>query len=116
MRFMKATLLRPFCVNTVSWRPAEFRGPSRLSGQGSADGYTYVLFRRTKRSYPQLWRLVTGPDDARGSLDLGQCRSAPLGYGSDAYFHAIAEALKLTLADREAYLGDPDFVDVPLER
>jgi gamma-glutamyltranspeptidase/glutathione hydrolase len=37
-----------------------------------------------------------------------------LGYGSDAYFHAIAEALKLTLADREAYLGDPDFVEVPL--
>ena len=42
-------------------------------------------------------------------LDLRQ-----LGYGSDAYFHAIAEAMKLTLADREAYLGDPDFVDVPL--
>ncbi len=38
-----------------------------------------------------------------------------LGYGSAAYFHAIAEALKLTLADREAYLGDPEFVDVPLD-
>ena len=36
-------------------------------------------------------------------------------YGSDAYLHTIAEALKLTFADREAYLGDPDYVDVPLD-
>lgn len=37
-----------------------------------------------------------------------------MGYGSEAYFHTLAETFKLTLADREAYLGDPDFVDVPL--
>ena len=38
-----------------------------------------------------------------------------LEHGSDAYLHAVAETLKLTFADREAYLGDPDFVDVPLD-
>ena len=38
-----------------------------------------------------------------------------LQYGSDAYLHTIAETLKLTFADREGYLGDPDFVDVPLD-
>ena len=37
-----------------------------------------------------------------------------LEYGSDAYLHAVAETLKLMFADREGYLGDPDFVDVPL--
>ena len=37
-----------------------------------------------------------------------------LGHGSDGYLHAIAEVLKLTFADREGYLGDPDFVDVPV--
>ena len=37
------------------------------------------------------------------------------GRGTDAYLHAIAEILKLALADREGYLGDPDFVDVPLD-
>ena len=36
-------------------------------------------------------------------------------YGSDAYLHTIAETLKLTFADREGYLGDPDYVDVPLD-
>ena len=35
--------------------------------------------------------------------------------GSDAYLHTIAETLKLTFADREGYLGDPDFVDVPVD-
>ena len=38
-----------------------------------------------------------------------------LEHGTDAYHHAIAETLKLTFADREGYLGDPDCVDVPLD-
>ncbi|NKC12794.1 MAG: gamma-glutamyltransferase family protein [Gammaproteobacteria bacterium] len=37
-----------------------------------------------------------------------------LGYGTGDYFHHIAETLKLVFADREAYLGDPAWVDVPL--
>jgi gamma-glutamyltranspeptidase / glutathione hydrolase len=41
---------------------------------------------------------------------------APLGAGSSASLHRIAEALKLAFADRAAYLGDPDFVEVPVAR
>ena len=40
---------------------------------------------------------------------------AAMKYGSCDYFHVIAEALKLSLGDREAYVGDPEFVDVPVD-
>ena len=50
------------------------------------------------------------------ALSIAEAVDIPaLGYGTDAYHHAIAETLKLTFADREGYLGDPDFVDVPLD-
>lgn len=37
-----------------------------------------------------------------------------LGHGTPAYYHVLAEAVKLTYADREAFIGDPDFVRIPL--
>jgi gamma-glutamyltranspeptidase/glutathione hydrolase len=36
-----------------------------------------------------------------------------LGHNSPGYIHTLAEALKLALADRDRYYGDPDFVKIP---
>jgi gamma-glutamyltranspeptidase / glutathione hydrolase len=39
-----------------------------------------------------------------------------LGHNSAEYVHTVVECAKLALADRDAWYGDPDAVDVPLER
>ena len=38
-----------------------------------------------------------------------------MGHNSTAYAHTVLEALKLAFSDRETYIGDPDFVDVPMD-
>ncbi|MGH9907083.1 MAG: gamma-glutamyltransferase family protein, partial [Pyrinomonadaceae bacterium] len=37
-----------------------------------------------------------------------------LGHNSPDYIHAVTEGLKLALADRDRYYGDPDFVKIPM--
>ncbi len=38
-----------------------------------------------------------------------------MGHNSSDYLHLLAEAMKPAFADRSEYLGDPDFVEVPVD-
>src|SRR5690606_26615036 len=38
------------------------------------------------------------------------------GEGTADYYHHIVEAVKVAFADRDEWLTDPDFVDIPLDR
>ena len=52
-------------------------------------------------TFPQALKILEG-------FDL-----ASMGHNSAQYIHTVNQALNLAFADREQYVGDPDFVDVP---
>ncbi|KAB2929643.1 MAG: gamma-glutamyltransferase family protein [Leptonema illini] len=39
-----------------------------------------------------------------------------MGHNSPAYIHTVTQAIDLAMADRDTYVGDAAFIDVPLER
>jgi gamma-glutamyltranspeptidase/glutathione hydrolase len=67
--------------------------------------------------------IVTAPPPSAGGtlllmmLNMLQDRSLEkLGHNSSAFIHLAAEAMRRAFADRAAYLGDPDFTEVPVAR
>ncbi len=74
--------------------------------------------RGTYRGY----EIVSMPPPSSGGVHLIQILNTlegypigALGQNSSETIHLMAEAMKLAYADRSEYLGDPDFVDVPVE-
>jgi gamma-glutamyltranspeptidase / glutathione hydrolase len=82
------------------WRPA-WEEPLAVDYHG------YTVFKAGPWSqapvFLQQLRLLEG-------FDL-----AAMGHASADYVHTVTECAKLAFADREAWYGDPAFVDVPLE-
>lgn len=51
-----------------------------------------------------------------GGFDLPARRRSDFRPGSANHLHLLAEAKKIAAADRDAYVGDPEFVSVPADR
>ena len=57
-----------------------------------------------------------GPTLIQSLLMMEKAGLDGLSQNSADYLHLLIEVIKCVFADREYYYGDPDFVDVPLER
>ena len=69
------------------------------------------------------WQIMGPPPPAASGVHIAQMLNilegydiAKLGFGSAATIHYLAEVLKIAFADRTAASGDPDFINVPVER
>lgn len=83
------------------------------------EGYTAPLREPTLVDYRGLQVYGMGPPSSGGSTvgeALNILENFPLdNVGATQALHHYLEASALAFADRNAYVGDPDFVDVPLD-
>jgi gamma-glutamyltranspeptidase / glutathione hydrolase len=84
----------------------------------------YKVVERTPiRGRYRGWEILGPPPPAASGVHIAQMLAilegydvARLGFGTVDALHLLAEVLKIAFADRAAASGDPDYVDVPVER
>ena len=90
---------------------AGYRGaweePYRATWTGGADDTEYEVFTNAG------WTQGLVVPLALNILEEIDLRS--IGHNTPDYVHTVIQALELALADRDGYVGDPAFVDVPVE-
>jgi gamma-glutamyltranspeptidase/glutathione hydrolase len=101
---------------------AEMQRRGGVLTESDLAGYTPVV-RPPLRGHYRGFEVISFPPPSSGGVALIEMLNIlegfelrPLGAGSSASIHRIAESMKLAFADRAAYLGDPDFVAVPTEQ
>ena len=85
-------------------------------------GYRAVE-RQPVRGRFRDFEIVSTPPPSSGGVHIVQMLNmleaydlAAMGHNSAAYLHHLTESMKLAYADRSVYLGDPDFVAVPVSQ
>jgi gamma-glutamyltranspeptidase/glutathione hydrolase len=80
-----------------------------------------ALLREPVSGYYKGYKVVSMPPPSSGGVHLIQMLKildnfdlSAWGFGSAKTIHAMAEVMRLAYADRSKYLGDPDFVSVPV--
>src|SRR5207249_9953127 len=127
--------LLPFFIYRPRPHPAPHSFPTRRSSdlvQEMARGGGLIT-RDDLARYRVKWRdpiaigyrgytIYTMPPPSGGGVTLAEIVNVMEGYaplppfGSARLMHLQTEAIRRAYADRNAYLGDPDFVDMPLSR
>ena len=94
--------------------------PSGIDHLDDLKNYRAVVRAPVRGTY-RGYEIVSMPPPSSGGVHLIQMLNlletwplGELGHNSAATIHRLAEAMKLAYADRSEYLGDPDFVKVPV--
>ncbi len=92
-----------------------------------------LITKNDLRAYRAKWRtpveltyrgytIYSMPPPSSGGVTMGEILNILEGYdtipalGTPAYEHILAEAMRRAFIDRNHWLGDPDFVQMPIER
>lgn len=115
-------------------REGFYSGPVADAIVNEMERYRGLITYRDLRNYESKWRepiiaeylgykLHIMPPPSSGSVAIAQILEmvddyplAEMGHNSADYVHVLAEAMRRAFADRSYYLGDPDFVDIPIEK
>src|SRR6266498_3758635 len=68
------------------------------------------------------YHIYSMPPPSSGGVTMGEILNILEGYdtlpafGTPAYVHLLTEAMRRAFIDRNRWLGDPDFVEMPLDR
>jgi gamma-glutamyltranspeptidase / glutathione hydrolase len=100
---------------------ASVRAAGGVMVRGDLEGYSAVIRQPLRGTY-RGYDIVAMPPPSSGGVHLIEMLNILEGYpspkvsdGSTAALHLEIEAMKLAYADRAAYLGDSDHVDVPID-
>ncbi len=85
--------------------------------------YAVIERQPVRGKFRQDYEIVATPPPSAGGVHIIQILNimegydnASWGHNSAAYLHHLAESMKLAYADRSKYLGDPGYLDVPVEQ
>jgi gamma-glutamyltranspeptidase / glutathione hydrolase len=125
LRRIQATGVTGFYAGaTARLLAAEMRRGEGLITEADLADYEPVWRTPLESSWRGM-RLLTAPPPSSGGIAILQLLGMKealsrqfdgLAHNSPQYLHLYAEMLKRVFADRAQYLGDPDFIDVPIER
>ena len=99
---------------------AEMRRSGGIITAEDLAGYR-AIWREPTRSTYRGWQLIAMPPSSSGGVTLTEILNILEGYrlprfGTAALMHLEAEAMRRAFADRNRFLGDPAFVQMPVDR